>query len=77
MYILGENKIKIWWDLFTATYQGKVAFNLNPELGVGGGGVQHTLNCGQIFYQHTHTPSLYTIVGSAGDFFCNLPCTWT
>ena len=38
MYILGENKIWIWWDLFTATYQGKVAFNLNPEVDVGGGG---------------------------------------
>ena len=27
-------KIKYkFWDLFTATYEGKVAFNLNPELG--------------------------------------------
>ena len=35
----------------------KVAFNLNPEVDVGGG-VQHTLNCGQIFNKHTHTFSL-------------------
>ena len=27
----------IWCDLFKATYQGKVAINLNPEVDVGGG----------------------------------------
>ena len=38
VYILGENEICIWCDLFNATYQGKVAINLNPEVDVGGGG---------------------------------------
>ena len=38
MYILGENEKCIWWDLFIATYQGKVAINLNPEVDMGGGG---------------------------------------
>ena len=41
-YILGENKIRIWWDFFTATYQGKVAYNLNPEVDVGGGREHNT-----------------------------------
>ena len=51
MYILGENEKSIWWDLFIATYQGKVAINLNPEVDMGWGGgeerVQHTPNCSQ------------------------------
>ena len=37
VYILGENEICIWWDLFKATYQGKVAINLNPEVDIGVG----------------------------------------
>ena len=55
-----------WWNSYIfwvkATYQEKVAINLNPEVDVGGGGggVQHTLNnCGQIFYKHTHTHLLF------------------
>ena len=40
-----------WWN--------SCIYNLNPEVDVGGGGgVQHTLNCGQNLYKHTHTPSL-------------------
>ena len=43
MYILGENEICIWCDLFKATYQGKVAINLNhAEEDVGGGGESAT-----------------------------------
>ena len=38
VYILVENKICTWWDLFKAAYQGKVAINLNPEVDIGGGG---------------------------------------
>ena len=38
MYILGENKMRIWWDLSKANYHGKVAMNLNPEVDVRGGG---------------------------------------
>ena len=34
MYILDEDEICIWWDLFKATYQGKVAINLNPEVDI-------------------------------------------
>ena len=37
MYILGEIKICIWWDLSKANYQGKVAMNLNPEVDAGCG----------------------------------------
>ena len=48
MYILGENEICFWWDLFKATYQGKVAINLNPEVDVGGGGGGRECNTHQI-----------------------------
>ena len=30
LYLLGENFILIWWNLFKATYQEKVEINLNP-----------------------------------------------
>ena len=63
MYILGENEICIWWDLFKATYQGKVAINLKPEVDVGGEGggerVQHTPTRSQnLDVLQAHTPSL-------------------
>ena len=65
MYILGENKIWVWWVLSKANYHGKVAMNLNPEVDVRGGGGRGECNTHQIvatieiFYKNTHTPSLY------------------
>ena len=47
MYILGEIKICIWWDLSKANYQGKVAMNLNPEVEVRGGGGRGECNTPQ------------------------------
>ena len=49
MYNLGENEIiLIWLDIFKATYQGKVAMNLNPEVDVWGGGSRGECNTHQI-----------------------------
>ena len=62
MYILGENKIRIWWDLFKANYQGKVAMDLNPEEDIRGEGGRGICNTHQIVIFtkiHIHTPSLY------------------
>ena len=63
MYILGEIKIFIWWDLSKANYHGKVAMNLNPEVDVRGGvgrGECNTPNHGHnLDFLQNYTPSLY------------------